>query len=95
MAQIKYKDKLNGFPIPTELALVAVTTLIFYFYDADVKIVGDVPGGLPPLKPPNLSLINLVIFDAFAMAVVSYATTLSLGKIFSSKRNFKFRNMGF
>ena len=38
MAQIKYKDKLNGFPIPTELALVAVTTLIFYFYDADVKV---------------------------------------------------------
>ena len=38
MAQIKYKDKLNGFPIPTELALVAITTLIFYFYDADVKV---------------------------------------------------------
>ena len=50
LAQIKYKSKLNGFPIPTELALVAITTTIFYFVETDVKVVGEVPGGLPEFK---------------------------------------------
>lgn len=30
------------------------------------------------------------MFDAFAMAIVSYATTLSLGKIFASKKGYTF-----
>ena len=60
MAQIKYKEKLKGFPIPTELALVAVTTVIFYFYEADVKIVGEVPGGLPTFTVPKFSLLQTI-----------------------------------
>ena len=60
MAQIKYKEQLKGFPIPTELALVAVTTVIFYFYEADVKIVGEVPGGLPAFTMPKFSLLQTI-----------------------------------
>ena len=84
----RYKEKLNGFPIPTELVLVGVTTLIFYFWDVKIKVVGDVPGGLPAPRIPNPIDMTKVGFDAFAIAVVSYATTLSLGKIFSSKKGY-------
>ena len=87
----RYKEKLNGFPIPTELVLVGVTTLIFYFWDVEIKVVGDVPGGLPAPRIPNPVDMTKVGFDAFAIAVVSYATTLSLGKIFSSKKGYSFR----
>ena len=87
----RYKEKLNGFPIPTELVLVGVTTLIFYFWDVEIKVVGDVPGGLPAPRIPSPVDMTKVGFDAFAIAVVSYATTLSLGKIFSSKKGYSFR----
>ena len=63
MAQIKYKEKLNGFPIPVELALVAVTTTIFYFVDSDVKVVGEVPGGLPEFKLPRVELLGDLASD--------------------------------
>ena len=55
LAAIKYKEKLKGYPIPAELFLVIITTMICYFLpeDNEVIVVGHVPSGLPtPAVPP-------------------------------------------
>jgi MFS superfamily sulfate permease-like transporter len=93
LAQIKYKDKLRGFPIPTELFLVVITTVIVEYLlpvNNDVIVVGPVPGGLPYPKIPNFKNFEIILPDAIAIAIVSYATTLSLGKIFSNKKKYSF-----
>ena len=73
--------------------MVAVTTCIVAFAlpDSGVKIVGEVPGGLPKIEIPTFDNMQIIAVDAMAMAIVSYATTLSLGKIFSTKKGYSFR----
>ena len=74
LLQIKYKEKLRGFPIPSELFLVIVTTTICYYVGAggdELKIVGPVPGGLPaPTVPPFSALFATIFSDALAIAIV-------------------------
>lgn len=38
---------------------------------------------------PNLSLFGDVIGDAFALAIVGYAVSISLGKTFALKHGYK------
>lgn len=92
MMQIKYKERLKGFPIPAELFLVIITTIVCYFVtdaNPDLIIVGEVPGGLPmPKVPPVASLFGKIFSDAVPIAIVAYSTTLSLAKIFAAKKKF-------
>lgn len=92
LLQIKYKDRLKGFPIPAELFLIIVTTTVCYFLPKPNKviIVGEVPGGLPkPFLPPFLTMFSDIFADALVISIVSYSTTLSLGKIFAGRKKFK------
>ena len=43
---------------------------------------------LPPLSVPSLSRISKIFADAFVIAVVIFATNISISKMFAKKRGY-------
>uniref|UniRef100_A0A674PE85 Solute carrier family 26 member 6, like 1 n=1 Tax=Takifugu rubripes TaxID=31033 RepID=A0A674PE85_TAKRU len=80
-------------PIPGELITITVATLISSYTGLNssyqISVVGDIPSGLSSPQVPNVSLFGEVISDAFALAIVGYAISISLGKTFALKHGYK------
>ncbi|KAM9324408.1 solute carrier family 26 member 6-like [Gastrophryne carolinensis] len=80
-------------PIPIELALLIISTGISYGVGLNEKygigVVGDIPSGLAAPALPNTDLFMDVIGNAFAIAVVGYTITISLGRMFAIKHGYK------
>ncbi|XP_066283849.1 prestin-like [Branchiostoma lanceolatum] len=89
---LRYKDKLRGIPIPTELIVLIIATLISYYTDLNgnygVKIVGTIPTGLPVPKAPDVSQLLYVLPDAIVLSIVSFAVSLTLAKLFAKKYGY-------
>lgn len=83
------------FPIPAELIAVFGGTLISSILDLgdvhNVKLVGDIPMGLPLPELPPVKLLWLVAVDSIAIAIVSYTVTISMALIFAKKQNYEVR----
>ncbi|NWY47402.1 S26A6 protein, partial [Sylvia atricapilla] len=88
----KFAAKLP-MPIPIELITIIVSTGISYGVNLNdkfgISVVGNIPSGLKPPVPPNVSYFGKVVGNAFAIAVVGYAICISLGKIFALKHGYK------
>ncbi|XP_015775140.1 PREDICTED: pendrin-like isoform X2 [Acropora digitifera] len=87
----RFKSKMKV-PIPAELLVVVVGTAISYGAAINknfaVSILGKIPKGLPPLSLPTFSLLPKIFPDAFVIAVVIFATNISLSKMFAKKRGY-------
>lgn len=87
----RYHDKLP-ISIPWELGVVVFSTMASYFgYLSDnygVAIVGHIPTGIQTTMP-NLSLVGEVMVDSIAIAIVAFATDISLAQMFSEKHSYK------
>ncbi|XP_033488612.1 sulfate transporter [Epinephelus lanceolatus] len=87
----RFKAKLKA-PIPFELFVVVIATLASHFghfntdYGSDVA--GDIPTGFLPPKLPMWSLIPNVAVDAFSIAIVGFAITVSLSEMFAKKHGY-------
>ncbi|XP_074594141.1 solute carrier family 26 member 6-like isoform X2 [Brevipalpus obovatus] len=81
--------------IPIDLVILIVSTILSYSLSFEssyhIHIMGDIPSGLPPMSPPDLQLARHLIPDAIAIALVTYAVQLSVGKIFAKKYRYKIR----
>nr|BAD22608.1 solute carrier family 26 member 6 c [Anguilla japonica] len=88
----KFSHKLPV-PIPVELITIVLATVVSYYAglysSSGVDVVGDIPSGLKPPSMPDVSIFWEVIGDAFALAVVGYAISISLGKTFALKHGYK------
>uniref|UniRef100_A0A8W8LN69 STAS domain-containing protein n=2 Tax=Magallana gigas TaxID=29159 RepID=A0A8W8LN69_MAGGI len=88
----KIKPRLK-MPVPIELIAVVLGTVIAYFIKIEskygVKIVGDIPTGLPVPTVPNFSLMPDVLSDAFALSIVVFAISVSMGKILARKHGYE------
>jgi SulP family sulfate permease len=77
------------------LIIVVVFTLLVQWFNlsetAGVKIVGDVPAGLPPLTVPqfDLDLWALLLPTALTISFVGYMESVSVAKSLASKRRQK------
>jgi SulP family sulfate permease len=72
--------------------LGTVSVVAFNLYDwAGVKIVGDVPAGLPPITLPvfNLNVWQLLLPTAMAISFVGFMESISVAKSLASKRRQK------
>uniref|UniRef100_A0AAZ3PT68 STAS domain-containing protein n=1 Tax=Oncorhynchus tshawytscha TaxID=74940 RepID=A0AAZ3PT68_ONCTS len=80
-------------PIPVELiTIVAATVISSYTYlngNYTISVVGEIPSGLAAPRLPDASLFKEVMGDAFALAIVGYAISISLGKTFALKHGYK------
>lgn len=87
----RFKAKLKA-PIPFELFVVIAATLASHFgkfketYGSDVA--GNIPTGFMPPQLPNWSLIPNIAVDAFSIAIVGFAITVSLSEMFAKKHGY-------
>ncbi len=76
---------------PTVLAVMALGTLCTFLFGLDqygVSIVGEIPGGLPPLQFPNLlhtSSLSSYIGVGLVMAIVIFADSLMSANSFAQR----------
>ncbi|XP_062867871.1 sulfate anion transporter 1 [Trichomycterus rosablanca] len=92
--QDRYKDRLKV-PLPTELVVVAVATVVSHFVDLNGQynssISGAIPTGFIPPKVPDFDLMLRLAIDAIPLAVISFAFTVSLSEIFAKKNGYTVR----
>ncbi|XP_034399483.1 sulfate transporter [Cyclopterus lumpus] len=87
----RFKAKMKA-PIPFELFVVIIATLASHFgrfntdYGSDVS--GDIPTGFMPPQMPMWTLIPNVAVDAFSIAIVGFAITVSLSEMFAKKHGY-------
>ncbi|MCI4375453.1 hypothetical protein PGIGA_G00109490 [Pangasianodon gigas] len=91
----RYREKLPV-PVPVELIIIVAGTLISFHTHLnetyEISVVGNIPSGLQPPAMPNPSIFSEVVVDAFALAIVGYAISISLGKTFALKHGYKVCN---
>ncbi|KAE9552502.1 hypothetical protein FO519_004282 [Halicephalobus sp. NKZ332] len=93
------------FPIPFELLIVIISTLIskFFYFERnfDVSVVSTIPTGVPTPQVPDFSRVPSLLPRAIPIAIVIFGTTISVGKLFAKKHGYKvypaqdLRAMGF
>ncbi len=84
--------KRLGRRIPTILVVVVLGILAVYFLNLQeygVKIVGEIPYGLPDFKVPNFNFQNAMDLwpIALTLALVGYLEAISIGKAIEEKNN--------
>ncbi|XP_059505759.1 solute carrier family 26 member 6 isoform X1 [Stegostoma tigrinum] len=88
----RFKSKLP-IPIPIELIEVIIATVIASNVDLvgkyGIQVVGHIPKGLQAPVPPDFSIASSLVGSAFALAIVGYGITISLGKIFALKHGYQ------
>uniref|UniRef100_G3PX64 Solute carrier family 26 member 2 n=1 Tax=Gasterosteus aculeatus TaxID=69293 RepID=G3PX64_GASAC len=87
----RFKAKLKA-PIPFELFVVIIATLASHFghfnTDFGSDVSGDIPTGFLPPQLPMWALIPNVAVDAFSIAIVGFAITVSLSEMFAKKHGY-------
>lgn len=87
----RFKAKLKA-PIPFELFVVIIATLASHFGHFNTEygsgVAGDIPTGFLPPQLPMWSLIPRVAVDAFSIAIVGFAITVSLSEMFAKKHGY-------
>ncbi|TSK28130.1 Sulfate transporter [Bagarius yarrelli] len=87
----RFKSKLKA-PIPFELFVVIVATLASHFGHFNEKfgseVAGAIPTGFMPPQLPAWDLIPNIAVDAFSIAIVGFAITVSLSEMFAQKHGY-------
>ncbi|MCR8550859.1 sulfate permease [Salipiger sp. P9] len=73
------------------VAAVVVTTLLTWIFglaDKGVKIVGDVPMGLPPLSAPSfdMSMWSTLLLPAVLISIIGFVESVSVAQTLAAKR---------
>ncbi|XP_048359809.1 sulfate anion transporter 1 isoform X2 [Sphaerodactylus townsendi] len=90
----RYKHRLKV-PLPTELVVIVVATLASHYgrlnevYGSSVS--GTIPTGFIPPQVPSFGLMRRVAVDAFPLAIVGFAFTVSLSEMFAKKYAYTVR----
>ncbi|CAL4185526.1 unnamed protein product, partial [Meganyctiphanes norvegica] len=84
--------KKTAFPIPIELITVVLGTVASNFGDFnknyEMRVVGEIPTGLPKPEAPPMELVPSVMVDSFVITIVGYTVSYSMSKIFAKKHNY-------
>lgn len=84
--------KVCKLPVPGELVAVVGTTIISRFFGFGetygVRLVGEIPTGLPTPVAPSMGLVKIVAVDSIAIAIVSISIDISMALIFAQKNRY-------
>ncbi|XP_006003851.2 sulfate transporter-like [Latimeria chalumnae] len=87
----RFKSKLKA-PIPIELLVVIGATIISHYFDFNgnykSSISGSIPTGFLRPKSPDWSILPNVAADAVPIAIIGFATTISLAELFAKKHKY-------
>ncbi|XP_045113583.1 prestin-like isoform X1 [Portunus trituberculatus] len=87
---VRTKTKI---PVPIELLVVIGGTVASYFGhlndNYNIRIVGEIPTGIPAPTPPPFELLPKVVVDSIVISIVAYTVSYSMSKIFAKKHNYQ------
>jgi len=87
---VKKKIKM---PIPIELFVVIIGTVASTFGNFrerfQIKVAGDIPTGLPLPTVPDMSRVGSTVPDAIGAAIVAFAISVSMAKLFGKKNAYE------
>lgn len=87
----KLKHRMK-FPIPAELIVVVLGTIVSYFVGLNekfqVSVLRDIPKGLQAPSAPSFMLMGNMVTDAIVISIVIFATNISLAKTFAKRNNY-------
>lgn len=88
----RFKHKLK-IPIPTELIIVIVATLVSFLSNLkevfDVDVVGTIPNTIPAPVLPDMTDVPLYLGDCFVVAILIFSNTIAMAKICAKKHNYE------
>lgn len=84
----RFQNKLPV-PIPIEVFVAIIDSGVSYALNLSAHygagIVGTIPRGFIPPRPPDVSLFNSFAGPSFSTGVVSYAIAISVAKVYAAK----------
>ncbi|XP_033742442.1 solute carrier family 26 member 10-like isoform X2 [Pecten maximus] len=87
----RFKDKLK-IPLPIELLAVITGTAVSHFAkfktNYDMKVVGEIPAGLPEPILPTFTGMGEYFSDAVIVAIVAFAQSVSLAALMAKKHGY-------
>ncbi|XP_053414885.1 anion exchange transporter [Nycticebus coucang] len=87
----QFKMKIK-FVLPVDLVLIIAASFACYCTNMEdtygLEVVGHIPKGIPPPRPPRMDVLSAVITEAFGVALVGYAASLALAQ--GSAKKFKY-----
>ncbi|XP_010639967.1 sulfate anion transporter 1 [Fukomys damarensis] len=82
-------------PLPTELLVIVVATLVSHFGQLHKRfgssVAGHIPTGFVPPQAPDLELMQHVALDAVSLALVGSAFSISLAEMFARSHSYSVR----
>ncbi|XP_078489099.1 SLC26A2 anion exchanger isoform X1 [Ciona intestinalis] len=88
---LRFKERLK-LPLPTEVIIVVIAILASTFGKFQetfrIRVVGPIPTGFPAPMLPDFSIMGSIIGDGFALAVVGFAISVSLSKMYAQKYGY-------
>ena len=79
--------------VPAALAAVAVTTVASVVWDLEsrgVKVVGEIPQGLPPLTvPDDLGIVGTLLPAAMVITLVGFMESIAVGKVYARRNRYE------
>ncbi|XP_071784286.1 prestin-like [Asterias amurensis] len=89
----RVREPRRNIPVPSELIVIIVATVISYFGhfndNLGLAVVGNIPTGIPAPRLPSLGYFSVLIGDAIAIAIVGFAVSISMAKIFAKKHKYE------
>ncbi|XP_041366824.1 sulfate anion transporter 1-like [Gigantopelta aegis] len=80
-------------PVPIDLILVIIATIISHFAEFErrfgIHVVGDIPSGMPVPRVPNLSVLGRIGQDSFIIAILAFAMTISMAKLCAALHDYE------
>ncbi|KAL0596729.1 Sulfate anion transporter 1, partial [Plecturocebus cupreus] len=87
----RYRQRLRV-PLPTELLVIVVATLVSHFGQLHKRfgssVAGDIPTGFMAPQVPEPRLMQRVALDAVALALVGAAFSISLAEMFGRSHGY-------
>ncbi|XP_053107041.1 anion exchange transporter isoform X2 [Hemicordylus capensis] len=87
----KFKTKIK-MVLPIDLVLIIATSAACYYADMEynygLEVVGHIPEGLPPPRPPPMNILPEVVTEAFGVALVGYVASLALAQASAKKFSY-------
>ncbi|MFP5577961.1 MAG: SulP family inorganic anion transporter [Acidimicrobiia bacterium] len=79
--------------VPGALVAVVVTTVasvVWDLQDRGVKVVGDIPQGLPPLSlPDDLGIAGTLVPAALVITLVGYMESIAVAKVYARRNRYE------
>jgi MFS superfamily sulfate permease-like transporter len=90
--QVNQRNKLT-FPIPRQLVIIIVVTLISFLADLngkfELKVIGAIKSGFPEPAIPSLSRFSSMILPAATLTLIVFVNTVSIAKTMSTAHGYE------